>query len=68
MKRDINKLNRFTQKRWAGKKVSLTSYDVKQLNIVLPNVELTSAQKTSLNNLKTYAKTLKIEVKVYITK
>lgn len=68
MKRDINKLNRFTQKRWAGKKVSLTSYDVKRLNIVLPNVELTSAQKTSLNNLKTYAKTLKIEVKVYITK
>ena len=44
------------------------SYDVKRLNIVLPNVELTSAQKTSLNNLKTYAKTLKIEVKVYITK
>ena len=52
---------------WNERLVDETSYDIKRLNIVLPNVELTKAQKAALKSLKAYADTLKIEVKVYIT-
>lgn len=68
MKQDINKLNKFTEKRWVKIRINQTSYDIKRLNIVLPNVELTREQKTALEGLKAYAESLKIEVKVYITK
>ena len=67
MKRDINKLKNFTEMDWNERLVDETSYDIKRLNIVLPNVELTKAQKAALKSLKAYADTLKIEVKVYIT-
>ncbi len=68
LKSDINKLKQFTEKSWNGKRISPDLYDSKCLNIVLPNCELTDAQKVVLQQAKEYAKKLEIDIKIYITK
>ena len=56
------------EKRWAAVVNSFeTDYTSKCFNIVLPNCELTEAQKAILEQAKAYAESLGIEVKVYIT-
>lgn len=68
IKSDINKLNSFTSKTWNGVNVDISSYNSKQLNIVIPNSELTLQQQNALQSAKDYATSLGIQVKVYITK
>ncbi len=60
MKRDVDKLNSFTSRRWSGKKISPDMYDIKCLNVVLPNVKLNSKQRIALKDLKKYAAMLEI--------
>ena len=69
IKGDVNKLSQFGgDVRWKGKVLDDTMYDVKRLNIVLPNVSLADAQKMALQQARGYAASLKIDTKVYITK
>lgn len=68
VKRDVNKLNRFTKGDRGGSFITVKAYDEKCLNVILPNVKLTGKQRTALRDLKKYAGTFDIGVKVYITK
>lgn len=72
LKRDADKLDKFTEKMWHTYRLRVYFYDRKQLNIVIPNCELTAAQQEVLKQIKEYAKTLnnkgRIGIKVYITR
>lgn len=68
IKQDLRKLDQFTNKTWNGVKVNETMYDNKCFNMVLPNISLTDAQRQVLQQVKDYAETLGLCIKVYITK
>ena len=65
-------MDKFTEKMWHTYRLRVYFYDRKQLNIVIPNCELTAAQQEVLKQIKEYAKTLnnkgRIGIKVYITR
>lgn len=68
LKGDIDKLNSFNEGKLVDVVVKASDYDKKCLNIVLPNIELSEAQKAILQKAKTYAKDLDdIIIKVFIT-
>lgn len=73
LKRDLNKFSRFTTRTWNHKTIESDMYKVKRLIAVLPNCELTEAQKTALFRAKEYAVSLgnretKVELRVVITR
>jgi len=66
--KDINKLNEFTEKSWSGTTVRLSDYSSKQINVIIPNVELTEAQMAGIEQAQAYAEQLGIIFKITVAK
>lgn len=67
LKRDLDKLYKFTSKTWGGITINITDYNSKQLNVILPSTSLSTAQIEELQRAKDYANSLGMTIKVYIT-
>ncbi|WP_396134789.1 hypothetical protein [Brevibacillus nitrificans] len=56
LKRDVDTLNKFTERTWNGVTVRKSQYDTKTLQIAIPDVPLTEGHIQSLQRAIDYAK------------
>lgn len=68
LKNDIDNLDSFKGRKWNGITVRSSDINIKQLQIVLPDIEPTSQQVTAISNAIEYAQNKGIEIIITIGK
>ena len=66
LKAFINQLNGFTRREWNGVVVEASDYSSKVVELVIPDVQLSSAQAQAIIDAKVYAQSLGLVMKIVV--
>ena len=64
--KNIDTLDRFTERAWQGTVVSKEVYDYKELEVAIPKIKISQDQKRGLDEAIQYAKSKNIRIKITI--